>query len=65
MVAIDIAEPVSQEADAKVTRVRLDLADSDATAAASSEIIETFGSVDILVDNAGILSNNKILRHVS
>jgi 3-oxoacyl-[acyl-carrier protein] reductase len=60
VVAIDIAEPVSQRADAKVTSLRLDLADSDATAAASSEIIETFGSVDILVNNAGILSNNKI-----
>ena len=60
VVAIDIAEPVSPKADARVTSLRLDLSDAGAIAAASSELIETFGSVDILVNNAGVLSNNKI-----
>jgi 3-oxoacyl-[acyl-carrier protein] reductase len=60
VVAIDIVDPVSPKADAKVTSLRLDLTDAGAIAAASSELIETFGSVDILVNNAGILSNNKI-----
>ncbi len=60
VVAIDIAEPVSPKADAKVTSLRLDLSDAGAITAASSELIEAFGSVDILVNNAGVLSNNKI-----
>jgi 3-oxoacyl-[acyl-carrier protein] reductase len=60
VVAIDIAEPVSPKADAKVTSLRVDLSDAGAIEAASSELIETFGSVDILVNNAGVLSNNKI-----
>jgi len=42
-----------------VTRLRVDLADADAIAAASSEVVKSFGSVDVLVNNAGILSNNK------
>jgi hypothetical protein len=55
-----IAEPISPEADAKVTSLHLDLSDANAITAASSELVKTFGSIDILVNNAGILYNKKI-----
>jgi 3-oxoacyl-[acyl-carrier protein] reductase len=41
-------------------RLYLDRSDPKAIASASSELIELFGSIDIIVNNAGVLSNDKI-----
>jgi len=61
VVAIDIAGTISESdspvTNAGMTKVRLDLSDAVAIAAASSEIVNRFESIDILVNNAGVLSN--------
>lgn len=64
VVAIDIAENFAQGTslsnNAKFMRLYLDRSDPKAIASASSELIEVFGSIDIIVNNAGVLSNDKI-----
>ena len=53
VVAIDIAGSDSPVADAGITQVRLDLSDAVAIAAASSEIVNRFGSIEIRGPNGG------------
>ena len=59
VVAIDVADAASSSTNDRITPLHLDLSDANAIAAAASELTKTFGSVDILANNAGVLSNNK------
>jgi NAD(P)-dependent dehydrogenase (short-subunit alcohol dehydrogenase family) len=59
VVAIDVADTASSSTNDRITPLHLDLSDANAIAAAASELTKTFGSVDILANNAGVLSNNK------
>jgi 3-oxoacyl-[acyl-carrier protein] reductase len=54
MVALESEHPDSTCA------VQCDISDPDAVRAAHAQIVERFGVVDVLVNNAGILSNNKL-----
>ena len=59
VVAIDVADTASSSTNDRITPLHLDLSDASAIAAAASELTKTFGSIDILANNAGVLSNNK------
>jgi NAD(P)-dependent dehydrogenase (short-subunit alcohol dehydrogenase family) len=59
VVAIDVADTASSSTNDRITPLHLDLSDANAIAAAASELTKTFGSIDILANNAGVLSNNK------
>jgi Enoyl-(Acyl carrier protein) reductase len=59
VVAIDVADTASSLTNDRITPLHLDLSDANAIAAAASELTKTFGSIDILANNAGVLSNNK------
>jgi 3-oxoacyl-[acyl-carrier protein] reductase len=50
----------AQEHGAAVLAVACDIADPGAVTAAHARVVAAFGQVDVLVNNAGILSNNKI-----
>ena len=62
--AVDISAPsmlqlVAELGDA-VRAVVCDIADPAAVAAAHAEVVAALGAVDVLVNNAGVLSNNKL-----
>lgn len=63
VVLTDIDEERLQELVGKVdgdaTHLVLDVSDPDAAASACAGLAEEFGGVDVLVNNAGVLSNNK------
>ncbi len=52
--------PLESEYGQRVCAAVCDISDGQAVAAAHSRIAQSFGPVEILVNNAGILSNNKI-----
>ena len=66
-VRVAVLDLVAEAADALASRVGhgaiavgVDLAAGEATDAAAENVLQRFGSVDILINNAGILSNHKV-----
>lgn len=60
-VLLDRADaPENLRGNPSVTCIKLDLSDRDAIATAADEIKSRFGTVNVLVNNAGILSNMKM-----
>ena len=62
--AVDISAPslqalVAEHGDA-VRAVVCDIADPAAVVAAHADVVQALGAVDVLVNNAGVLSNNKL-----
>ncbi len=53
-------EALAQEHGLRVFAVICDIADPDAVAQAHALIVQRWGAVEILVNNAGVLSNNKL-----
>jgi 3-oxoacyl-[acyl-carrier protein] reductase len=64
VVLIDVAnrplESLATAMGAQATPIQLDLSDEDAIALGAADISNRFGGIDILINNAGILSNNKV-----
>ena len=62
--AVDISAPSMQQLVAEhgdaVRAVVCDISDPAAVAAAHAEVVAALGAVDVLVNNAGVLSNNKL-----
>lgn len=58
-VAKDHLQPIASELGGAVHAIAADIADAAACDRAVSEVEDKFGPVEILVNNAGILSNNK------
>ena len=61
---VDIAgaamAPLAREFGERVAAVACDISDAAAVAAAHAQVVAALGPVDVLVNNAGILSNNKL-----
>ncbi len=61
---VDIAgaamAPLAREFGERVATVACDISDAAAVAAAHAQVVAALGPVDVLVNNAGILSNNKL-----
>jgi 3-oxoacyl-[acyl-carrier protein] reductase len=61
---VDIAEAAMQaqvrDLGNRVVAIACDIADASAVAAAHGRVVQALGDVDVLVNNAGILSNNKL-----
>jgi 3-oxoacyl-[acyl-carrier protein] reductase len=56
----DSMRPLVAANDGAVLAVACDISDPGAVAAAHAHVVGALGAVDVLVNNAGILSNNKI-----
>ena len=56
----DRLNALTAELDGPVYPVAVDISHYDALAAAHQSIVQNLGPVDVLVNNAGILSNNKV-----
>ena len=56
----DSMQPLVAANDGAVLAVACDISDPDAVAAAHGRVFAALGAVDVLVNNAGVLSNNKI-----
>ena len=61
---VDIAEAAMQtqvrDLGHRVVAIACDIADASAVGAAHERVVQALGPVDVLVNNAGILSNNKL-----
>jgi len=61
---VDIAEAAMQaqvrDLGDRVVAIACDIADAGAVAAAHARVVQAIGEIDVLVNNAGILSNNKL-----
>jgi 3-oxoacyl-[acyl-carrier protein] reductase len=61
---VDIAavamQPLADELGERVVAVACDISDGAAVVAAHARVVQALGPIDVLVNNAGILSNNKI-----
>ena len=60
VVAIDVADTASSSTNDRITPLHLDLSDANAIAAAASELTKTFGSIDILANNAGYYPTTRL-----
>ncbi|MDX3452031.1 SDR family oxidoreductase [Streptomyces sp. ME02-8801-2C] len=59
--ALDITEPSDRDENTGVRTWRCDVSDPDATRRTVEEIAATYGGVDVLVNNAGLLSGRSSL----
>lgn len=58
----DAGVKIVEELGGKVSFYALDVADRDAVQAWVAEIIAEFGKIDVLVNNAGVLRDNQLVR---